>query len=57
MTGAVYGAGNAYPSGAPTFFVISLSVFSGVCVVSYLLFVTVDVNVIWFYESLFTPWF
>ena len=26
-------------------------------VVSYLLFITVDVNVPWFCESLFTPWF
>ena len=36
---------------------ISLPAFSGVRIVSYLLFITVDVNVFWFYESLFTPWF
>ena len=35
---------------------ISLPVFSGVRVVSYLIFVTVDVNVSWFYESFVTPW-
>ena len=45
MTGAIYGEGIVYPSGAP------------VCVVFYLLLITVDVNVLWFYESLFTPWF
>ena len=33
---------------------ISLPVFSGVRVVSYLLSITVDVNVLWFFESLFT---
>ena len=52
-TGAVYGTGNAYPSGAPDF----TPGFSGVRVVSYFLFITVDVNVHWFCESLFTPWF
>ena len=36
---------------------ISLPVISGVRVASYLLFITIDVNVFWFCESLFTPWF
>ena len=35
---------------------ISLLFFSGVHVVSYLLFITGDVNVFWFCDSLFTPW-